>query len=328
MGTEGLGQQLQAQFAAQLEALAALQAGKLPVDSTVLAACRGRVPAAAVKELADAAAAAEADRKQRSAAVQATAAAKQEPQDLAAGAAADGDQPAGGQDGDTDVSAAEQLQAAIRAKLQRLAPQQRKLQREVLQERSQAQCSEFELLDWRRFRRPLPGANPRAFEPPQQPVALLMALHAARAQRAVINSRIDRLQLMRLHQEREEQQAQQPPQQQAQQHQQQQGMPAGGGGSMSMLPNPFSRAGAPQADPQPFAQQQDGWQQQQQQQQPEGQVDPAAALQHPHHQQLKQGAPGEVYLAEHAGANGTQPNGGHATAYLLQQSYDGQRAAG
>lgn len=48
MGTEGLGQQLQAQFAAQLEALAALQAGKLPVDSTVLAACRGRVPAAAV----------------------------------------------------------------------------------------------------------------------------------------------------------------------------------------------------------------------------------------------------------------------------------------
>lgn len=34
---------------------------------------------------------------------------------------------------------AEQLQAAIRAKLQRLAPQQRKLQREVLQERSQAQ---------------------------------------------------------------------------------------------------------------------------------------------------------------------------------------------
>lgn len=48
MGSEGLGQQLQAQFAAQLEAVAALQARRLPTDSTVRAACRGRLPAEAV----------------------------------------------------------------------------------------------------------------------------------------------------------------------------------------------------------------------------------------------------------------------------------------
>ena len=39
---------LSAQFRAQLAALQDLQAGRLPPDSTVLAACRGTVPAAAV----------------------------------------------------------------------------------------------------------------------------------------------------------------------------------------------------------------------------------------------------------------------------------------
>ena len=46
-GGEGVGASvLQAQFHAQLAALSALQAGTLPDESTVLAACRGRAPAA------------------------------------------------------------------------------------------------------------------------------------------------------------------------------------------------------------------------------------------------------------------------------------------
>lgn len=192
-----------------------------------------------------------------------------------------------------------------------------------------AQCSEFELLDWRRFRRPLPGANARAFELPQQPVALLMAQQAARAQRAAIASRIDRLQLMRLHQEREQQQAQQQRQQQQspQQRQQQQGLPAGGDGALPALFNPFGGSGARQLEPHTFAQQQDDWQQQQQQLQ--GQLDRGPSAAQPHHQQpLKQDGPGDAGFAGFSSANGRHSNGRHAPAFPLQQSSAGPRAAG
>lgn len=198
---------------------------------------------------------------------------------------------------------------------------------------SAAQCSEYELLDWRRFRRPLPGANPRAFEPPQQPLALLVAQQAARAQRAAIASRIDRLQLMRLHQEREQHQVQQELQRQQstkpQQLQQQQG-PLDGAGSLPLLSDPYSRGGVPQSEAQPIMQQQDRWQQRQGQQQLEGQLGSAAAaaLQHPHQQWQKRSAASEAYPTDHGGANGTHSNGGHAAAYAPQQSFDGQRAVG
>ena len=61
------------------------------------------------------------------------------------------------------------------------------------------QCTAHTLMDWRRLRRPLPGANLRAFEPPLQPVALLMQQQAVRAQRTALTARVERLQLMRLH---------------------------------------------------------------------------------------------------------------------------------
>ncbi|PRW39105.1 hypothetical protein C2E21_6962 [Chlorella sorokiniana] len=154
---------LAAQFKAQLEALTAISLGDVAPDSTVLAACGGRVPAAAVAGLAEAA---------------------RTHQQRAANGAAGEQQEAGAADSSTDPPEGEELQHAIRAKLRRLAPQQQRLREEVLQERELlAQASEFELLDWRLLRRPLPGANPRAFEPPLQPVALLLQQQAVRAAR-------------------------------------------------------------------------------------------------------------------------------------------------
>ena len=86
------------------------------------------------------------------------------------------------------------------------------------------QCSEFQLMDWRRMRRPLPGSNPKAFEPPMQPTALLMQQAAVRAQRAAMAARADKLRQQRAYlerQQREQQQWEQQQQQQAQQQQQQ-----------------------------------------------------------------------------------------------------------
>ncbi|PSC67683.1 hypothetical protein C2E20_8675 [Micractinium conductrix] len=215
-GGEGVGASvLQAQFHAQLAALSALQAGTLPDESTVLAACRGRAPAAAVEELAQAAAQQQRRWQQQQQQQQRS----QQPGDgagpaaPAAGASRAGAddgvlqrldgrkaEPAAAQDGSTEPSDAERLRDAIRAKLRRLAPQQRKLhQQVVVDQAAAAQCTAHTLMDWRRLRRPLPGANLRAFEPPLQPVALLMQQQAVRAQRTALTARVERLQLMRLH---------------------------------------------------------------------------------------------------------------------------------
>ena len=70
------------------------------------------------------------------------------------------------------------------------------------------------------MRRPLPGANPRAFEPPLQPTALLLRQQAVRAQRAAAQARAERAVLQRQHEQRQAEGA-------AQQQQQQQ--PPGGG---------------------------------------------------------------------------------------------------
>lgn len=95
---------------------------------------------------------------------------------------------------------AERLQAAIRAKLRRLAPQQRRVRQEVLRERQLAtEVDEYQLLDWRRLRRPLPAANVRAFEPPLQPAALLHQQQAARAARAAAVARVEKAALQRQH---------------------------------------------------------------------------------------------------------------------------------
>ena len=77
------------------------------------------------------------------------------------------------------------------------------------------QASEYELLDWRLLRRPLPGANPRAFEPPLQPIALLLQQQAVRAARSATAARAQRAVLQRQHlkQHPEQQQPQQPQQQ-------------------------------------------------------------------------------------------------------------------
>lgn len=55
------------------------------------------------------------------------------------------------------------------------------------------------------MRRPLPGSNYKAFEPPLQPVALLTQQAAVRAQRAAMAAKADRLRLQRTYLERQQQ---------------------------------------------------------------------------------------------------------------------------
>ncbi|KAI3431550.1 hypothetical protein D9Q98_004599 [Chlorella vulgaris] len=202
---------VQAQFHAQRATLGALQQGRLPPESTLLAACGGRVPVTAVTELAQAAAA---HRQRRAAHVPADGS---EGQRLQQGAADASGGPADGVE--EEGSDSQRLQAAIREKLRHLAPQKRKVQHDVLLERSLKQCSQHQLLDWRRMRRPLPGSNQYAFEPPLQPMALLTQQAAQRAQRAAVAARAEKLREQRAYLELKQREEQQREQQQQQQQQ-------------------------------------------------------------------------------------------------------------